>query len=191
MPEPAKQRPPRRGSRAWEEALARDPEFVKHRLLSLAEDARRGDKAAAQKALALVEELPGLRAAVRALDGLIESTVGVWAAAIAEGDALAEAAVRAEAVAMLAGLVGPNPPAVDLALAGDVIVSHLAHQHALRVAAKPASSPGWAAQRDRRVESTQRRLDHARRVWEAVSSRRASAHKPTLTIFSPDAGRAT
>jgi hypothetical protein len=104
---------------------------------------------------------PSLAPTIPQLDDLITRAEKVWVEVAAGGDDVAAETAQKEVDAMKSELLGPNPTILERVMVSSVVVSFLAHQRAVIVAAKSAPTLAISAARDRRTESAQRQLQRA------------------------------
>ena len=184
-----KSKGPKEGSLAWERQLHKNPVYVKNTIKSLADWASQGNEQAAEALAAWLERHPEMRETVRQLDDLRTQTETAWVKALAGTDIVLEQAIRDDIAKMTAERLGENPSVLDRALASNVVVSYLADQRAVMWAAQAAQLPAVAAARDRRVESTARRLHLAIKGLALVRGQksRGLAPRPNIKLFDATA----
>jgi hypothetical protein len=180
---------PRRGSRAWEEALADSPTYAKNAILWLARRAERGDREAVENLFRWLERYPDMRSLVRSLDDLATKVERCWVERMCGTNLLSQRAVEDEVTAMKAELLGPAPSVTDKVLAATVLVAHLAFHRAAREASQPADQPAVREARERLLSAAQKRLQDAFQGWERIAARKAKGVRPRakLRLFDPDA----
>lgn len=79
---------------------------------------------------------------------------------------------------MKAELLGENPSLLEKIMVSSVVTAHLAHQRASAWASKPAPHQAVVTARDRRVESTSRRLLLAIKALTIVRQQQARGLVP-------------
>ncbi len=185
MAETRKSKGPKVGSLAWEKQLYKNPIFVKNTIQSLARRASQGNKQAAVTLAGLLERYPEMKPTVREIDDLRTQTETAWVKAMAGADLVLEQVIRDEVAKMTAGLLGENPSFLDRALVSNVVIAHLANQRAMMWAAQPADLPAVSSARERRVESTARRLHLAIKSLALVRGQksRGLAPPPKFKLF--------
>jgi hypothetical protein len=179
---------PRVGSRAWEEALARDPTYARNMIKTLTDRAKQGHPEAADSVLRWLEKFPELKPTVWELDDLSVKAEAAWVRAVAFGDPLSERAAREEIAELKSGLLGPAPSITEKILASAVLVAYMSYQRAALVAAQKADHPAVQEARDRRLANAQKRLLAAIKGWELIAGKKANGLRPKgrLKLFEPD-----
>ena len=177
------------GSLAWEKQLYKNPVYVKNTIQSLARRASQGNKQAAEALAAWLERYPEMKPTVREIDDLRTQTETAWVTALSGKDLALEQVIRDEVAKMTAELLGENPSVLDRALVSNVVIAHLANQRAVMWAAQAAQLPAVAAARDRRVESTARRVHLAIKGLALVRGQksRGLAPRPNIKLFDATA----
>ena len=180
---------PKGGSGAWEHPLHKNPVYVKNAIQGMARRASQGNKQAAEALAAWLEHYPEMKPTVREIDDLRTQTETAWVTALAGKDLALEQVIRDEVAKMTAELLGENPSVLDRALVSNVVIAHLANQRAVMWAAQPADHAAVAAARDRRVESTARRLHLAIKGLALVRGQksRGLAPPPKFKLFQATA----
>lgn len=174
---------PKEGTPEWERSLRDNPNFVKETIRSLTERAATGSTGAVEQLTRWLADFPEHKPAVAALQTLTEKAEAAWVRAVGLGDRLAEQAARDEAAAFRAELLSADAGVLDRVLAGVVVVAHLAHAHAARVAAVGTDVPAVQAARDRRLSDAQKRLLLAVKNWELIAGKKARGLRPPLKLF--------
>jgi len=173
------------GSRAWEERETNNPEFARHIIKDLKNQAKQGKPWAADSVLRWLEKFPELKAEMPELADLAAKAEAAWVLAVAAGDPLAERAARDEAAQLRASLLGPSPSALDKILAGMVVVAHMGYQRAAFLAAQRIDHSGVREERDRRLSAAQKRLHEALKGWKLIAGKKAKGLRPkgNLKVF--------
>jgi hypothetical protein len=179
---------PKEGSRAWERSLPQSPNYIRETIRSLTERAAAtGNKQAADVLAAWLRRHPEMRETVRQLDDLCTQAEIAWVSALAGKDIVRERAVRDEIERMKGELLGEAPSPLDRVMVSNFIVAYLANQHAAIAAARPAEHSAVAAARDRRAESTQRRLLLAMKGMTLIREKVARGIAPRKKLMLFDA----
>jgi hypothetical protein len=155
-----------------------NPVFVNNMIMSLAERASQGDSQSAEALDQWLARYPGMRKLIRKLDDLRTTTEESWVRNLAGNDLVREKGIREDIASMRDELLARNASVLDKMMVSNVIVAHLADQSALLMASKPADHLSVAAARDRRAESTARRLQIATKGLTGIRERRAKGLAP-------------
>ncbi len=181
-------RKPREGSREWEKTLHESPVYIRNTIAGLAKRASGGDPQAVEYLYGWLAKHPEMKSTVRELDDLASKAEAAWMERLCGTDPLARRAATEEVAALKGELLGGHDTPLDRILAGVVVVAHLAHQRASRVAAKPADTPGMQGVRERTLSAAQKRLLAAVRGWRLISDmkRKGVRAKGKLKLFAAD-----
>jgi hypothetical protein len=174
---------PKEGTPEWERSLRDNPNFVKETIRSLTERAATGETGAVEQLARWLADFPEHKPAVAALQTLTEKAEAAWAKAVGFGDRLAEQAAKDEAAAFRGELLPADAGILDRVLVGTLVVAHLAHAHAARVAAVGTDVPAVQASRDRRLSNAQQRLHLAVKNWQLIAGKKARGLRPPLKFF--------
>lgn len=167
--------------------LWESPHFKAATVKSLAARAAEGDAEAMRSLSWYLDRNPELRETVRDLDTLIEKSESAWVEVAGNGNPVATIAVQDEIAVMKKELLGANPTIVEKLLVNTIVTAHLSHQYAANEASRESTHPAQEALRNRRAESTQRRLLGAIRAWVMYQRAKASGRAPAvkLKVFQP------
>lgn len=185
---PHAKRKPREGSREWEQTLHESPVYIRNTIVGLAKRASGGDPQAVVYLFDWLAKHPEMKATVRELDNLATRTEAAWVERLYGSDPLARRAAEEDVASLKAQLLGDEATPLDRVLASTVVVAHLAHQRASRLAAKPADTPGMQGVRERNLSGAQKRLLAAVRGWRLIADRKRKGVRPAnkLKLFQVD-----
>lgn len=184
---PKAKRKPREGTLAWEKTLHQSPTYIRNTIAGLAKRASGGDPQAVEHLFGWLAKHPEMRSTIRELDDVTARTEAAWVERLCGTDPLARRAAEEEVAALKGQMLDGHDTPLDRILAGAVVVAHLAHQRAARLAAKPAAMPGMHGVRDRNLTSGQKRLLAAVRGWRLIAEmkRKGVRAKGKLKLFEP------
>lgn len=105
-----------------------------------------------------------------------------WVKALVGDNPLDKIGVNDQITAMKTELSGDNPSILEKVLVSSVVIAHLAHHRAVMWAARPAQEQAVATFRDRRVESTSRRLMLAVKALAVVRQQQIRGLAPRMKL---------
>jgi len=183
---PSKPKQPREGSRAWEEALAKNQNYARNIVIEILRNSPQGGEEPAASLNGWLKKFPELQSVVAQHFDLCARTEVVWIARLAGGNLIAKEAIKREIETLKLEVAGEAPTGLERILASTVAVTYMAQQLGAMTAAENTTLAEMAAV-DRRAESMQKRflraiefLNNFREKTKAtqatlVSSRRKSA----------------
>lgn len=186
MSKARKPKQPKEGSLAWERQLHKNPIYVKNTIYSLASRASQGNKEAVEALVGWLARHPEMREFIRQLDDLCATAEDAWVMSIAGTDLIRQKAIREEIAKMKTELLPEKSSIMHKVMVSNLIVSYLANQAAVLLAAKPADQLAVATARDRRAESTMRRLLLAVKCMDLIEEKmnRGVGPQAKLKLFS-------
>lgn len=177
-----KPKPPKEGSDEWYMEQQSKPAFVLATLKELAARAAQGNKESARSLEAWVAKFPDLARSIYAADTLRSTAEATWVKLFAGGDPLRERGIREEIDRMTAELVGESPSLLERVLVSNFVVAYMANQRAVWWLTQPTQSWTEVAARDRRAESTARRLLLAVKTLSVVRQQASRGRAPKMKL---------
>lgn len=178
-------RAPREGSKAWDEALYKNPTFIKNMIAGFAKDAARGDASAAENLEQWLSRYPEYRPVVPQMRDLTEKVEGIWIRMVSGGDKAAEQGTTEEVAKVKAELLGSvegGAGILEKLLASSIAVNYLVQQHALARLADKTEHLAVAASRENRMTAAQKRFHGSVKMWELLKEKKANGMSPPSTV---------
>ena len=178
-------RAPREGSKAWDEAIYKNPTFIKNMIEGFAKDAARGDASAAENLEHWLSRHPEYRPVVPQLRDLPEKVEGIWIRMVSGGDMAAEQGITDEVAKLKAELlcsVEGGAGILEKLLASSIAVNYLVQQHALARLADKTEHLAVAASREHRMTAAQKRFHASMKMWELLKEKKANGLRPPATV---------
>lgn len=182
-------RGPELGSEAWYAEQQAKPGFALGVMKDLSNDIAQGSKTAIATLEKWIAKYPEVARSVHRFDDLCTMAEAAWVKALAGEDPLRQLRLRDEIAEMKAELQGDSPSVLDRVMVSSVVTAHVAHQAAVHAAALPAPHLAVAAARNKRVESTARRLLAAVKGLAVVRQQQARGLAPRAKLTLFDAAR--
>ena len=163
-------RAPREGSKAWEEAISKNPTYIKNTIEMLTKHAARGHASAAENLENWLSRHPEYRPVVPQMRDLMEKVEGIWIRTVSGTDKAAEQGTTNEVAKLKAELLGSVEGGVGILeklLASSIAVNYLVHQHAAASLADKTEHIAIATYREHRMTAAQKRLHASMKMWES------------------------
>jgi hypothetical protein len=176
------------GSAEWHAEERRKARFAAGVMKDLATSASQGSKWAAKSLEEWAAKYPDVARSLSQLGDLCEVAEEAWVKAVAGESPVDQVSVRDEIAGMKAELLPEKASILERVLASSLITAYLAHQRAVTWAARPAPQEGVAAARDRRVESTSKRLLVAIKTLSLVRQQQVRGLEPRVKLKVFEAG---
>lgn len=180
-----KAKEPEVGSDEWYAREQEKPGFALAEMKNLSNMIAQGNKWAIKSLEKWIAKFPDVARSLADLGDLCAATEAAWVDALAGENPLDKLGLREEVARMKTELLGENPSLLEKVMVSSVVTAHLAHQRASVWASRPAQHNAVATARDKRVESTARRLLLALKALAVVRQQagRGLVPKTKLEVF--------